>query len=67
MGANRALVRWTVSLFLLLSGSSALIYQVLWVRLLSLSIGSTSVSISIVLAAFFPWTWTRQLFFRRDT
>lgn len=46
-------VKWIISLFLLLSGASALIYQVLWSRLLSLSIGSTSVSISIVLAAFF--------------
>lgn len=46
-------IGWVVSLFLLLSGTSALIYQVLWVRLLTLSIGSTSVSISIVLAAFF--------------
>ncbi len=44
---------WIVSLFLLISGCSALIYQVLWVRLLSLSIGSTSISISTVLAAFF--------------
>lgn len=44
---------WAVSLFLLLSGISALIYQVLWVRLLALSIGSTSVSISIVLSVFF--------------
>lgn len=46
-------LKWIVSLFLLLSGSSALIYQVLWVRLLSLSIGSTSASISMVLAVFF--------------
>ncbi|MCF6339462.1 MAG: fused MFS/spermidine synthase [Sulfurimonas sp.] len=45
--------KWIVSLFLLLSGASALMYQVLWVRLLSLSIGATSVSISIVLATFF--------------
>ena len=50
---NTSFMRWVVSLFLLISGSSALIYQVLWVRLLSLSIGSTSVSVSIVLAAFF--------------
>lgn len=48
-----SLVDRSVSFFLLLSGASALIYQVLWVRLLSLSIGSTSVSISIVLSAFF--------------
>ena len=42
-----------VSFFLFLSGMSALIYQVIWVRLLSLSIGASSISISIVLAAFF--------------
>lgn len=46
-------LKWIISIFLLLSGSSALIYQVLWVRLLSLSIGSTSISISTVLATFF--------------
>jgi spermidine synthase len=51
--AGVSFIGWAVSLFLLLSGISALIYQVLWVRLLSLSIGSTSVSIGIVLAAFF--------------
>lgn len=44
---------WLVSFFLLLSGASALMYQVIWVRLLGLSIGSTSISISIVLAVFF--------------
>lgn len=44
---------WAVSFFLLLSGASALMYQVIWVRLLGLSIGSTSISISIVLAVFF--------------
>ena len=38
---------------LILSGSAALIYQVAWVRLLSLSMGSTSASVSTVLAAFF--------------
>ncbi|MDQ1337737.1 MAG: hypothetical protein QG617_704, partial [Campylobacterota bacterium] len=52
-GDNATLVKWIVSLFLLLSGASALIYQVLWVRLLGLSIGSTTISISIVLAVFF--------------
>ena len=46
-------LKWIVSFFLFLSGSAALIYQVLWVRLLSLGIGSTSASISTVLAAFF--------------
>ncbi|WP_455209858.1 fused MFS/spermidine synthase [Kaarinaea lacus] len=39
--------------FLLLSGIASLTYQVTWVRLLGLSMGSTSASISTVLAAFF--------------
>ncbi|HET9061942.1 MAG TPA: fused MFS/spermidine synthase, partial [Candidatus Binatia bacterium] len=39
--------------FLLLSGLAALTYQVVWVRLLGLSMGSTAASVSTVLAAFF--------------
>ncbi len=39
--------------FLLLSGIASLTYQVAWVRLLGLSFGSTSASISTVLTAFF--------------
>lgn len=41
------------TMFLLLSGIASLTYQVVWVRLLGLSLGSTSASISTVLAAFF--------------
>ena len=41
------------TMFLLLSGIASLTYQVVWVRLLGLSMGSTSASISTVLAAFF--------------
>lgn len=41
------------SAFLLFSGIASLTYQVVWVRLLGLSMGSTSASISTVLAAFF--------------
>ena len=41
------------ALFLLLSGIAALAYQVTWVRLLGLSLGSTSASVATVLAAFF--------------
>jgi len=41
------------ALFLLLSGMASLTYQVVWVRLLGLTMGSTSASISTVLAAFF--------------
>lgn len=40
-------------LFLVLSGAAALTYQVAWVRLLGLSMGSTSASVATVLAAFF--------------
>ncbi len=39
--------------FLLISGIAALTYQVTWVRLLGLSMGSTAAAISTVLAAFF--------------
>ena len=39
--------------FLLISGIASLTYQVTWVRLLGLSMGSTSAAISTVLAAFF--------------
>lgn len=41
------------AVFLVFSGAAALTYQVTWVRLLGLSMGSTSASISTVLAAFF--------------
>ncbi len=41
------------ALFLVISGVAALTYQVVWVRLLGLSMGSTSASVSTVLAAFF--------------
>lgn len=42
-----------ISILLVFSGVASLIYQVTWVRLLGLSLGSTSASISMVLAAFF--------------
>lgn len=44
---------WLIASFMLASGAAALIYQVTWARLLSLSIGSTSAAIAVVLAAFF--------------
>lgn len=53
MDAPRIMMPYLPALFLLLSGAASLIYQVTWVRLLSLSIGSTSVSVGIVLATFF--------------
>jgi spermidine synthase len=42
-----------IYLLFVLSGATSLIYQSVWVRLLSLSVGSTSASISLVLAIFF--------------
>lgn len=41
------------ALFMFLSGAASLVYQVAWVRLLGLSMGATSASVSAVLAAFF--------------
>lgn len=45
------LVWWLVLLFFL-SGASGLIYQVLWVRMLSLSFGITVYAVTVVLASF---------------
>jgi spermidine synthase len=45
------LVWWLVLLFFL-SGAAGLIYQVLWVRMLSLSFGITVYAVTVVLASF---------------
>ena len=50
---NRRLYFLLCACFLILSGIAALTYQVAWVRLIGLSLGSTSASISTVLSAFF--------------
>jgi len=42
-----------IFLFLIGSGSAAMIYQIVWIRLSSLSIGATSLSLSVVIGAFF--------------
>lgn len=42
-----------IAFFVVLSGAAALIYQVAWVRLLGLSMGTTSAAVGTVLAAFF--------------
>ncbi len=47
------MIVYFASVFLVLSGIASLTYQVTWVRLLGLSMGSTSTAISTVLAAFF--------------
>lgn len=41
-----------LSLFVL-SGATSLVYETLWIRVLSLGVGSTSASMSLVLAVFF--------------
>jgi len=42
-----------IFLFLIGSGTAAMIYQVVWIRLSTLSMGATSLSLSIVIGAFF--------------
>ena len=39
--------------FMVLSGAAALIYQVTWVRLLGLTMGSSAAAVATVLSAFF--------------
>ena len=43
---------WQIYLVFFVSGASALVYQVLWLRWLSLVFGNTTASVSIVLASF---------------
>ncbi|MEK7721225.1 MAG: fused MFS/spermidine synthase [Elusimicrobiota bacterium] len=43
----------SIGFLFFLSGLTSLVYQTLWVRVLSLGVGSTSTSLSIVLAIFF--------------
>lgn len=45
--------RMTVLFFCFCSGCCSLVYQVLWIRLFSLSLGSTLLSVSFVTAMFF--------------
>jgi spermidine synthase len=42
-----------IFLFLIGSGTAAMIYQIVWIRLSTLSVGATSLSLSIVIGAFF--------------
>lgn len=49
----------------LLSGTAGLIYQTLWIRVLSLGIGSTSESLSVVVAIFFAGLALGSLFSKR--
>lgn len=51
--------------FMLGSGFAALVYQVTWVRLLGLGLGSTSASISIVVSSFFLGMSLGSFFFDR--
>ena len=46
-------VRRGAMILFILSGFTSLIYQAVWIRLLSLSVGSTSASMSLVLSIFF--------------
>jgi spermidine synthase len=55
----------TCAAFMVLSGFASLVYQVTWVRLLGLGLGSTSASISIVVSSFFLGMSLGSFFFER--
>lgn len=46
-------VRSTIAFLFILSGATSLVYEMLWIRVLSLGVGSTSASMSLVLTTFF--------------
>lgn len=52
-------------LLFVLSGFTSLVYQAVWIRMLSLSVGSTSASMSIVLSIFFFGLAAGSYFFAR--
>ena len=45
--------RFIIAFLFILSGLTSLVYESLWIRTLSLSLGSTSTSMSLVLSIFF--------------
>ncbi len=47
------MLSWSLSLLFFFSGAASLIYETLWIRVLSLGIGSTTRALSVVLALFF--------------
>jgi spermidine synthase len=47
------MLSWALSFLFFLSGAASLIYETLWIRVLSLGIGSTTRAMSLVLALFF--------------
>jgi spermidine synthase len=47
------MILWVFQVLCLLSGITGLIYETLWIRILSLGVGSTSASMSLVLSIFF--------------
>src|SRR5512142_1109196 len=60
--------RWLLPLLLLLSfgsGVAALIYEIVWFQLLELAIGSTAVSLGILLATFMGGMCLGSLIFPR--
>jgi spermidine synthase/tetratricopeptide (TPR) repeat protein len=62
LGARRAAL--LLSIFLV-SGATSLVYQILWVRVLSLTLGSTVLSISLVVSAFMAGLALGSAFFGR--
>src|SRR5579863_794656 len=63
-----SLGRWLLPLMLLLaagSGVAALIYEIVWFQLLELVIGSSAVSLAVLLATFMGGTCLGSLIFPR--
>jgi spermidine synthase len=52
ISSNRRKSLWLIAVCFTLSGAAALIYEVLWMRMLGLVFGATTIAISVVLAAF---------------
>lgn len=46
------MIRSAIALFFLLSGATALVYQVVWVRMLGLAVGHSVLAVSVVVATF---------------
>src|ERR1043166_3096059 len=47
-----AIIRWLLLLLLAGSGCAALIYEIVWLQLLQLVIGSSAISLGLLLAAY---------------
>ena len=52
MTRSLSVLRLWIALFFLLSGGTALVYQVVWVRMVGMVVGASTLAVSIVVAAY---------------